>query len=786
MTSSKLGLLAALSLAAALAAVAQAAVFNVDTTVDDPVLAQCSDAAPNDCSLRGAIIKANARTEPVTINVPAGTYTLSSNTGCAFRGNAFGVFWQTQALCPVGTVTIVGAGSDTTIFDAAQPTGSIGIRAPVMIVATTGNVIVRGVTMRRGNFSGGSFEGHGGGINNAGVLVLEDAAITENWSGASGGGIYNQGSLTLTRTVVARNFAGQIGGGIINTNLAGSCPTSPCHLGEGLLTIVDSSISNNVATLGGGIFNYVGMVDVASSTIDGNVASSSGGGLYNAAWNMALTNVTVSGNRAASGGGIVNQGPTFSTMQLNNVTITRNVAQWDSDPGRGIGGGLTNADFGTVTMANTIIAGNFAAGNCGLNGCFPPGTDCFAFAPRNAGITSKGYNLIQTPAACDLVGDTTGNLLGLDPRLGLLANNGGATASHALAAGSPAIDAASPAAPGSGVPACALTDQRHLLRPIGARCDMGAVERSADLALATISPHSGGNAGQVSVQVGGDGFVDGASVTLRRAGQPDIVGTQVEVDVAGSTIAATFDLIGRPTGAWDAVVKNPDATARTLSGAFAVQAGVGPKLWVDVIGVIKRRSLSIVTVMYGNSGDANAKAVPLALSLPVGHSMARLFAVAPPPLRAGQTRPDWNSVPLVVAQPGASSYLQVPVLLPIVPSGYSGILRLALSMPGVAVDTFMVASIGDPAYVAAPSATFVAQAVAGAQDYLRQVFGIVVPAALVPDLHQYATLQLQDVVTSGGAAFAAALGTEPPVYSMAQLQLDLALYAALRVGGSAP
>src|ERR1700745_2692777 len=89
----------------------QAAVFNVDTIVDDPTLTACNDATPNDCSLRGAIIKANGLSEAVTINVPAGTYVLSQPTPCSFRGNDIGPIYTTQALCPVGTLSLVGAGA---------------------------------------------------------------------------------------------------------------------------------------------------------------------------------------------------------------------------------------------------------------------------------------------------------------------------------------------------------------------------------------------------------------------------------------------------------------------------------------------------------------------------------------------------------------------------------------------------------------------------------------------------------------------------------------------------
>src|SRR6266700_2453232 len=109
MTWSKLRLLFAFGLAAALGAIpARAAVFNVDTTVDDPALTACDDATPNDCSLRGAIIRANGLTEAVTINVPAGTYILSQATPCFFGGNSLGALFTTPALCPVRTLTLAG------------------------------------------------------------------------------------------------------------------------------------------------------------------------------------------------------------------------------------------------------------------------------------------------------------------------------------------------------------------------------------------------------------------------------------------------------------------------------------------------------------------------------------------------------------------------------------------------------------------------------------------------------------------------------------------------------
>lgn len=56
---------------------AWAATFAVDTTVDDAALVACTDAAADDCSLRGAIIAANTASGADTITVPADTYTLT-------------------------------------------------------------------------------------------------------------------------------------------------------------------------------------------------------------------------------------------------------------------------------------------------------------------------------------------------------------------------------------------------------------------------------------------------------------------------------------------------------------------------------------------------------------------------------------------------------------------------------------------------------------------------------------------------------------------------------------
>lgn len=136
--------------------------------------------------------------------------------------------------------------------------------------------------------------------------------------------------------------------------------------------------------------------------------------------------------------------------------------------------------------------------------------------------------------------------------------------------------------------------------------------------------------------------------------------------------------------------------------------------------------------------------------------------------------------------PGQTGFVQVPLLLPIVPSGFSGVLRAKLVLPSNATDTFIVAANGDPVLAGGSPSTFATNATTGAQSYLQQVFGITVPAALIPQMQQYATTQLQQIVAEGQTAFVGTLGTQVRVYSLAQLQLDLAFFAATRVGSAKP
>jgi CSLREA domain-containing protein len=439
-----------------------------------------------DCSLREAIIAANAAAGPDTIILPAGTYSLTIS---GFEdGAAAGDLDLTDDL------TLHGAGTNVTVIDAR----GLGDRVLHVLSST---VTISGVAVTDGqtDFSGAGIlntggslalvnslvshnvtnSGEGGGVYNTGVLTLTNSRLSHNSTGGgfgSGGGIYNVGRLTLIASIVEHSsvFEASGGGGIYNVGLltmrdssvrnnsnAGFFGPGGGISNAGTMTVTNSTISHNVAASPGGGIDNRNRGTMINSTVSDNVSAPSGGGVANAGV-LTITNSTVSTNTAGidfaggsdGGGGIMNSG----TLALHFVTVAANAAPTESTSG----GGLLNR--GQAEYENTIVAGNVTGGG---------DADC-----SNAGsLVSLGHNLSGTGTGCPTVGsDLTVNPADVFLNiLGPLQGNGGDTATHALLQGSPAIDAADD-------DACPATDQRGFSRPADgdgdgvAHCDIGAYE----------------------------------------------------------------------------------------------------------------------------------------------------------------------------------------------------------------------------------------------------------------------------------------------------------------------
>jgi CSLREA domain-containing protein len=256
--------------------------------------------------------------------------------------------------------------------------------------------------------------------NNAGTsLTIINSTGASNLliSGNSASRVFTVGmggNLTLDGLTVTNGFANDASGG-------GAVDGSGIYNFRGTLSLINSVVSGNGNTTrnhGGGIYNNGGTLSLTNSTVSGNTVGNNGGGIYGEGGTTTLTNSTVSGNGGNFGGGIINSG---GTLSLTNSTVSGNSAF--------TGGGIRN-DFGPLNLTSVTIAFNTASNVGGVS---------------NNGGTA---NLLNTIVARNTGGDFSGtiaagssfNLIGVDPMLAPLANNGGATQTHALLAGSPAID----------------------------------------------------------------------------------------------------------------------------------------------------------------------------------------------------------------------------------------------------------------------------------------------------------------------------------------------------------
>lgn len=399
-----------------------------------------------------------------TIDLPAGTYTLSS-----------------EELTIEKSLTIAGHGAAQTVIRS-------GGDFRVLDISGSGNsVTISDVTIRDGHEGspGGIVEG-GGILNFESNLTLRNVLVTNNHADvdgsggggggiAEGGGIWSEvGALTLENTTVSGNSATAVGGsggggGIVEGG-------GIAFFGGSALTLHNSTIANNVADArggseaGGGIVEGGGMyVELGSSTassvsavtVSGNVADASGGapsggggiveggGLYIELdeQTAVFSNMTVASNSArapggaAENGGIVEGGGIILDLSESSLTLLSATVVGNSvnAPGGIAEAGNIDRDPGGK-IANSIVAGG--QGPPGEENCDDP-------------LESQGFNL-ESSDQCGF--HAAGDQINKDPLLGPLQDNGGGIATMLPAANSPAVDQGAASGLGS--------DERGVVRPI--------------------------------------------------------------------------------------------------------------------------------------------------------------------------------------------------------------------------------------------------------------------------------------------------------------------------------
>lgn len=322
----------------------------------------------------------------------------------------------------------------------------------------TGTLVVAGVTLADGVAAGSvnAPDALGGCIYSDGTVLLSNSVVKNcsafaghdangNPGAAGGGGIFAHTVLLTGSTVSGCSVSSVLafangGGGILATDV---------------FRVYSSELRDNHETGtkygGGGAFvggllaisgpPYTSIVD---STIAGNTAANGGG--LSLAGNVWIRNSTISGNMAAQYGGGLVAGHACDGLwlRISNSTITDNRSDAAGEGGVHL--------EGCPDLQSTLIAGNVP-------------NDVVGPAQISGANNFVGFSTPVTPAL------PPGTIVGADPRLGPLANNGGPTRTHALLVGSAAIDRGNNAA-GIGY------DQRGSGHPrtVGAAPDIGAYE----------------------------------------------------------------------------------------------------------------------------------------------------------------------------------------------------------------------------------------------------------------------------------------------------------------------
>jgi len=426
---------------AARTAAASGAILSIGAALVGPVapagadvdnLAVANNADSGAGSLRQAILDTNdgdAPGEVDTITIPAGLGPITLTTG---------------ELTVDEPLVITGAGASAVTI---ASDGS----SRIFYLGTDGAVTISGVTL-----TGGS-ETDGGAIYSSGAdLTIQSSVITGNdATDGGGGGLYASSGdfVRIVDTTFSGNTATGRGGGAV------------VHLDDDELTVTGSTFSGNTAgDYGGGLVSvHVYDVTIDRTTFSGNTAGDNGGGFHGHAHEYAetsetptsltISSSTFSGNTAAFyGGGVFAE--YFSDVTIEHSTIVGNDA---SDSGGGVF--LYNV-YDSATIDHTIIANNTGGDEADLGVYVGDGV-----------VADVSFSLIESEPDASMINDAGGNIFGQDPMVGPLASNGGNTQTHALLAGSPAIntgDAAFAPPP--------ATDQRGLARVQGGRIDIGAFE----------------------------------------------------------------------------------------------------------------------------------------------------------------------------------------------------------------------------------------------------------------------------------------------------------------------
>jgi mucin-19 len=378
------------------------------------------------CSLREAVLKANATAGTDTIILAAGTYTLTIARQAGDNTGAHGGLYINDS------VNIVGAGQASTIIQGGTSAATgvdlvFAVNEDIQTI-TSASASFSNLTIKFGHNRGSvaGFDGDGGcmeydtGSSGTATLTLTNVTISNCVTqDGNGGGLASFNSIipgagqpTISNSIFQNNSVAEQGAG--SAGSGGGIWIAD----QSRMSMTNTQVINNTATqvngsgrgVGGGIFIFSAgsgslQTQIHVSTITGNSASGFGGGIWSAS-NLLVDNTggatLISGNAAgANAGGAQNGGGVYlnpaspDSTTLTKVTITSNTAT-------GNGGGIAtgnNTGAGALTMHFSRLAGNTASvGNnldnddttvTATNNWWGTNTPANTISNRNTGATTS-------------------------------------------------------------------------------------------------------------------------------------------------------------------------------------------------------------------------------------------------------------------------------------------------------------------------------------------------------------------------------------------------------------
>jgi filamentous hemagglutinin family protein len=178
----------------------------------------------------------------------------------------------------------------------------------------------------------------GGGLFLGGNSQLTAVTADDNQAGNNGGGIYNLGDLTIGQFQMTNNTAVR-GGAIANVGASSK------------VTSTNFFLTQNVASIGGGIFNDQGTLIFDDGAIDLNQATNAGGGIWSDGGTVNLRQVGLTGNTATRFG---------AGLWLNDTAAIVNLATFDNNQAIEGGGGIDLNGSTTLTVLDSTLRNNRA------------------------------------------------------------------------------------------------------------------------------------------------------------------------------------------------------------------------------------------------------------------------------------------------------------------------------------------------------------------------------------------------------------------------------------------